>query len=138
MRNLTVKGIVTALRTALKISPILGRSRSRPEPPLQPTTRLAGQPRLRSTVSKPVSSHDARGVGERLGVGAEELRADGVLVVVEGEVALALGLAHAGEAVGGGELGHEQAAAGLLVGDLAFLQFTQFTLDSDGRQSDAS
>jgi hypothetical protein len=35
---------------------ISGRSRSRPEPPLQETTRLAGQPRLRSTRSKPVSS----------------------------------------------------------------------------------
>jgi len=38
-----------------------------------------------------------------------------VLVVVVGEVALALGLAHAGEAVGGGELRHDEAAAGLLV-----------------------
>ena len=61
---------------------------------------------------------DAGGVGEGLGIGAEELRGDGVLVVVVGEVALALGLAHAGEAVGGGELGHDEAAAGLLVGGL--------------------
>ncbi len=38
-----------------------------------------------------------------------------MLVVVVGEVALALGLAHAGEAVGGGELRHDEAAAGLLV-----------------------
>ena len=60
--------------------------------------------------------NDAGGVGEGLGVGAEELRGDGVLVVVVGEVALALGFAHAGEAVGGGELRHDEAAAGLLVG----------------------
>ena len=60
--------------------------------------------------------NDAGGVGESLGVGAEELRRDGVLVVVVGEVALALGLAHAGEAVGRGELRHDEATAGLLVG----------------------
>ena len=56
MRNFTVKGIVTAFLTERKISPILGRSRSSPEPPLHPTTRLAGQPRFRSTMSNPVSS----------------------------------------------------------------------------------
>ena len=61
---------------------------------------------------------DARGFGQRLGIGPEELRADGVLVVVERQVAAALGFAHAREAVGGGELGHQQPAAGLLVGDL--------------------
>ena len=38
-----------------------------------------------------------------------------MFVVVVGEVALALGFAHAGKAVGGGELGHDEAAAGLLV-----------------------
>ena len=41
-----------------------------------------------------------------------------MLVVVVGEVAFALGLAHAGETVGGGELRHDEAAAGLLVGGL--------------------
>jgi len=55
-------------------------------------------------------------IRERFGVGAEELGADGMFVVVEGQIALALGFSHAGEAVGGGELGHQQAAAGLLVG----------------------
>ena len=54
---------------------------------------------------------DAGGVGEGLGVGAEELGRDGVFVVVVSEVALALGLAHAGETVGGGELRHDEAAA---------------------------
>ena len=82
---------------------------------MQATTRLAGQPRLRSTRSNPASCDDAGRVGQRLGVGAEELRRDGVLVVVVGEVALALGLAHARKAVGRGELGHDEAAAGLLV-----------------------
>ena len=61
---------------------------------------------------------DACGVGQRGWIRAEELRGDRVFVVVEGEVALALRLAHASEAVGRGELGHDQAAAGLLVGDL--------------------
>lgn len=60
--------------------------------------------------------NDAGRVGEGIGVGAEELGGDGVLVVVVGEVALALGLAHAGETVGGGELRHDEAAAGLLIG----------------------
>ena len=55
MRNLTVNAMVTAARTRSKIVRISGRSRSRPEPPLQATTRLAGQPRLRSTMSKPSS-----------------------------------------------------------------------------------
>ena len=35
MRNLTVKGIEIASRTRLKITSISGRSRSRPDPPLQ-------------------------------------------------------------------------------------------------------
>ena len=74
-------------------------------------------------MSKPGVLDDARGLGQRLGVGAEELRADGVLVVVEGEVAAALGFAHAGQAVGRGELGHQQAAAGLGVGDGRFDSF---------------
>ncbi len=63
---------------------------------------------------------DLGGFGEGLGVGAEELGGDGVLVVVVGEVALAFGLAHTGEAVGGGELGHDEAAAGLGVGGFGF------------------
>ena len=62
---------------------------------------------------------DARGFGQRLGVGPEELRADGVLVVVEREVAAALGFAHARKAVGRGEFGHQEPAAGLLVADIS-------------------
>ena len=38
--------------------------------------------------------NDARGFGQRLRIGAEELRADGVLIVIEGQIAAALGLAH--------------------------------------------
>ena len=61
--------------------------------------------------------NDASGLSQRFWVGAEELRADGMFVLVEGEVAAALGLAHAAETVGGGEHGNQQAAAGLGVGD---------------------
>jgi hypothetical protein len=61
---------------------------------------------------------DACAVGERLGVRAEDLRGDRVLVLVVGQVALALGLAHAREAVGGGELRHDEAAAGVAVAGL--------------------
>ncbi len=97
--------MVTALRMALKMVSMRGRSRSRPEPAEVEVDEVeAGV------------LDDAGGVGEGLGVGAEELGRDGVLVVVVSEVALALGLAHAGEAVGGGELRHDETAAGLLVG----------------------
>ena len=116
MRNLTVKGMETDLRMASKISRMRGRSRSRPLPPLQATTRLAGQlPRLRSDEVEACLLADARAVGEGFRVGAEELRGDRVLVLVVGQVALALGFAHAGEAIGGGELRHDEAAAGDLV-----------------------
>ena len=59
---------------------------------------------------------DARGVCEGGRIRPEQLRRYRVLVVVVGEVALALDLAHTGKTVGGGELRHDEAAAGLLVG----------------------
>ena len=119
MRNLTVKGMVTAARIALKMRLDLRQVAQ------QAGAAVAGDDALGRAAEVEVDEveagvlHDAGGVGEGLGVGAEELRGDGVLVVVVGEVALALGLAHAGEAVGGGELGHDEAAAGLLVGGFA-------------------
>ena len=115
MRNLTVKGMVTAARTALKM-----RLDQR-QVAQQAGAAVAGDDALGRAAEVEVDEveagvlDDARGVGQRLGVRAEELRRDGVLVVVVGEVALALGLAHAREAVGRGELGHDEAAAGLLV-----------------------
>src|SRR5229473_2655844 len=54
-RSLIVSGIFTAVRTARKISPSNGKSRSKPEPP-HFTTFFAGQPKLISTASKPRSS----------------------------------------------------------------------------------
>ena len=57
---------------------------------------------------------DAGGVGQGLRVGAEELRSNGMLVVVERQVAAALGFAHARQAVGRGELRHQEAAPGLV------------------------
>src|ERR1035441_10247826 len=59
---------------------------------------------------------DAGGVCEGGWIRPKQLCRYRVLVVVVGEVALALDLAHAGKAVGRGELGHDEAAAGLLVG----------------------
>ena len=97
-RILTVKGIVTAARTASKMRAISGRSRSRPEPPLQATTRLAGQPRFRSTMSKPASSTIFAASASVRGSEPKSCAAIGMLVVVVGEVALALGFAHAGRA----------------------------------------
>ncbi len=112
--------MVTAARMDSKIFAMSGRSRSRPEPPLQATTRLAGQPRFRSTMSKPASWQTRAASARRIRFRAEELRADGVLVVVVGQVALELGLAHAGQTVGGGELRHDEAAAGVFVRGLGF------------------
>src|ERR1035441_3184527 len=63
---------------------------------------------------------DAGGVCEGGWIRPKQLRRNRVLVVVVGEVALALDLAHAGKAVGRGELGHDEAAAGLLVGGCGF------------------
>ena len=94
MRNFTVKGIVTALRMARKISPIFGRSRSSPDPPFDPTTRLAGQPRFRSTVSKPVSSTMRAASASVSGIRPEQLRSDGMLVVVKRQIAPPLRLPH--------------------------------------------
>ena len=54
-----------------------------------------------------------------------------MFVVVVGEIALSFGLAHAGEAVGGGELGHDEAAAGLLIGLLGFDGVCGFGFDVD-------
>ena len=117
MRNFTVKGIVTALRTARKISPMRGRSRSRPEPPLRADDPLGRAAQIQIHKVKAGLLDNPRRLGQRLRIGPEELRADGVLVVVEGQIAPALGLPHPGQAIGRGELGHQQPAAGLRVGD---------------------
>ncbi len=58
---------------------------------------------------------DARGIRKRLRVRPEELCGDWVLVVVVGQVALALHLPHARQTIGGGELGHDEPATGLLI-----------------------
>ena len=112
--------MVTAARMDSKMVSMSGRSRSRPEPPLQTDDALGGAAEVEIDEVEAVVLDDAGGFCEGGGVGAEELGGDGVLVVVEGEVALALGFAYAGEAVGGGELGHDEAAAGLLVGGGGF------------------
>ena len=115
MRNFTVKGIVTAARTRFEDLLNCGQIAQ------QAAAAVAVDDALRRAAEIEIDEieagvlADARAVGECLGVGAEELRGDGMLVVVVREVALALGLAHAAEAVGGGELGHDEAAAGDLV-----------------------
>ncbi len=120
MRNLTVKGMVTAARMALKMRLDLRQVLEQAGAAVAGDDALGGAAEVEVDDVEAGVLDDAGGVGEGLGVGAEELRGDGVLVVVVGEVALALGLAHAGEAVGRGELGHDEAAAGLLVGGLVF------------------
>ena len=85
-----MKGIFTAARTASKIFPIAGRSRSRPDPPLHFTTFFAGQPRFRSTRSKPKSFDHARRLRHHLRIAAKQLRRDRMLVFVEMQIALGL------------------------------------------------
>ena len=52
------------------------------------------------------------------GIGAEELRGDGMLVFLEIEIAKSF-CGAAGDAFGGGELGHQQAAAAEAADDAA-------------------
>jgi len=49
-------------------------------------------------------------IGKRCGIRPEELCRNRMLVVVKGQVALALRLPHAREAVGGSEFGHDEPA----------------------------
>ncbi len=116
MRNLTVKGIETAARTRLKMTLDEGQVAQEAGAAVAADDALGGAAEVQVDDVEAGVLADAGGVGQGFGVGAEDLGGDGVLVVVVGQVALALGLAHAGEAVGGGELGHDEAAAGLLVG----------------------
>ena len=120
MRNLTVKGMVTAAADGLEDALDLREVAQQAGAAVAGDDALGGAAEVEVDEVEACVLDDAGGVGEGLGVGAEELRGDGVLVVVVGEVALALGLAHAGEAVGGGELRHDEAAAGLLVGGFDF------------------
>ena len=116
MRNLTVKGMVMAARTRLKMVLDAGQVAQQAGAAVAGDDALGGAAEVEVDDVEAGVLADAGGLGEGLGVGAEELCGDGVLVVVVGEVALALGLAHAGEAVGRGELGHDEAAAGVLLG----------------------
>ncbi len=63
--------------------------------------------------------HHARGVGQRRGIAAEELRRDGVLVAIERQVLLGLLVLVADDAVGRGELGHHQTAAAQIADEAA-------------------
>ena len=57
-RNFIVSGILIAARTVFSSVSTSGRLRSRPEPPLQLTTFFTGQPKFRSTASKPEASQN--------------------------------------------------------------------------------
>src|SRR5439155_5840042 len=61
--------------------------------------------------------HNLGGAGENFRVAAKKLRRDRMFVLVEMQIALALGLAAAEESVGRGELGHDE-AAGTIAGCL--------------------
>ena len=67
---------------------------------------------------------DARGVGHHLRIGAEQLRGDGVLLRLEGQILAACGVGlrapqRGADAVRAGELGHDQAAAAQVADEAA-------------------
>ncbi len=88
---MTVKGIVTAARMALKMVSISGQVAQQAGAAVAGDDALGGAAEVEVDEVEAGVLDDAGGVGEGFGVGAEELRGDGVLVVVVGEVALALG-----------------------------------------------
>ncbi len=101
-----------------------GRSRSRPEPPLHFTTLLTGQPKLMSRISKPRSwqtrAASAMTVGSAPKSCAEMGCSSGskAEVALQGLVGLA-GFERRADAVGAGELGHDQAAAAEIADEAA-------------------
>jgi len=76
------KGLVTAARTARKMRSMAGRSRNRPEPPLQPTTRFGRAAEVQVDEIEAGVLDDARGVCEGGRIRPEQLRRYRVLVVV--------------------------------------------------------
>ena len=119
-----VNGIEIAARTLRRIFSTSGKSRSRPEPPLHFTTLFTGQPKLMSTMSKPMSWQMARGVRHHRRIGAEQLRRDRMLLGVESQVAEASASAWSRaprrhHAVRAGEFGHDQTAAALIANQAA-------------------
>ncbi len=87
LRIFTVTGRCVPARTAL-ITPVTSpMSLRQPEPPLRFTTFLTGQPKLMSMNSGAKTSVTRRrGLAHGGGVGAEDLHADGALVVPEAEL----------------------------------------------------
>ena len=105
-----------AARTSRSSRSTSGRSRSSPEPPLHFTTLFTGQPKLMSRMSKPRSWHMRAASAITAGIGAEQLRRDGMLLRLESQVFAACGCAFVAparraHAVRAGELGHNQPAA---------------------------
>ena len=119
-----VNGMEIAARTSRSSRSTSGRSRSRPEPPLHFTTLFTGQPKLMSRMSKPRSWQTRAASAITVGIGAEQLRGDGVLFGLESQVACSVrvGLRRAerrADAVRAGELGHDQPAAAQIADEAA-------------------
>ena len=115
-----MKGIVTALRTARKISLNARQVAQQARAAVRADHSLGRAAQIQIHQVEAGLFDNPRRLGQRLGIGSEELRADGVFVVVEGQIALALALPHPGQAISRGEFGHQQPAAGLGVGDDRF------------------
>ena len=100
-----------AARTASKILPIAGKSRSRPEPPLHLTTFFRRTSEVEIDQVEAEILDDTSGVCHHFGIAAKELSRDGMLVLIKVEIALGLLVLRTEHAIGRGELGHDQAAS---------------------------
>ena len=97
IRNFTVNGIETAPRTALKISPINGRSRSNPDPPIASHHPLRRTPQIQIHHIEPGILANPRRVRHRLRIRPKQLRRDRMLILVVRQIPLPLRLPHPAE-----------------------------------------
>ena len=95
MRNLTVKGMVMAARMRFEDGLDQREVAQQAAAAVAVDDALGGAAEVEVDEVEAGVLADAGAVGQRVGIGAEDLRGDRVLVLVVGEVALALGLAHA-------------------------------------------
>ena len=105
-----MKGIFTAARTDSKIWRISGQVAEEAGAAVALHYFFCGTAEVEIDQVEAEIFDEARGVGQDAGIAAEELGGDGMLVFVEVQVASANALI-AEDAVGGGELGHDQAAS---------------------------
>ncbi len=117
MRNFTVKGIVTALRTVAKDLADLRQIAQQARPAIASHHALRRAAQVQVDGVKARILHDPRSLGQRLRIRSEQLRPDGMLIVVERQIAPPLRLPHPRKPVRRSELRHQQPAPRLRIRD---------------------